>query len=121
MTDLAQRPHHPVAAPVGRWEAWRTRARRFRELAAIALRSPTTVIGLVLILALVTMAICAPLIMEPNFPDPYQMPRDWAHDQRTAGDAGSSAGHHTRRRRRPLRNRLGRKDVAASWPSSSSR
>jgi len=48
MTDLAQRPHHPIAAPVGRLEAWRTRARRFGELAVIALRSPTTVIGLVL-------------------------------------------------------------------------
>ena len=92
MTDVAQRPHHPVVAPVGRWEAWRSRARRFRELAAIALRSPTTVFGAVLIFALVTMAILAPLIMEPNFPDPYQMPRDWAQINAPPGTPGHPLG-----------------------------
>ena len=92
MTDLAQRPERPIVAPVGHWQALRTRVRRFRELAAIALRSPTTVFGAILILALVTMAICAPLIMEPNFPDPYQMPRDWAQINAPPGTPGHPLG-----------------------------
>ena len=92
MTDLAQRPERPIAAPIGPWEGLKTRARRFRELAAIAMRSPTTVLGLVLILALLSIAIFAPLIMEPNFPDPYQMPRDWAQINAPPGTPGHPLG-----------------------------
>lgn len=92
MTDLAQRPERPIAAQVGPWEGLKTRMRRFRELAAIGMRSPTTVLGLILILALVSIAIFAPLIMEPNFPDPYQMPRDWAQINAPPGTPGHPLG-----------------------------
>ncbi len=57
--------------------AWRVRFRRGGELSLALLRNPTTVVGLVVILLLLGMAIFAPLLIEPNTPDPYQMPRDW--------------------------------------------
>ncbi len=57
--------------------AARVRARRGLELARSILSNPTTVAGLVLVLALIAMALLAPVITEPNSPDPAQMPRDW--------------------------------------------
>ncbi len=57
--------------------AWRVRTRRTGELAASLLKNPTTVVGLVIITLLIGMAVFAPLLTEPNTPDPYQMPRDW--------------------------------------------
>ena len=61
MTDLAQRPQPSGRGPGRPLGGVADAGTRFRELAAIAMRSPTTVIGLVLILALVSMAIFAPL------------------------------------------------------------
>ncbi len=47
------------------------------ELTGTVLSNPTTVVGLVIIVALVGMAIFAPLLASPNTPDASQMPRDW--------------------------------------------
>ncbi len=70
---------HPVSAPpiVTNDTAWRVRTRRAGELTASLLKNPTTVVGLVIIVLLIGMAVFAPLLREPNTPDPYQMPRDW--------------------------------------------
>jgi peptide/nickel transport system permease protein len=76
VSDLAH-PGVGLPAPPARWDAARTRLRRLRELAAQALRSPTTFVGTVIIVLLVGMAIFAPLLVEPNPSDPYQVPRDF--------------------------------------------
>ncbi len=47
------------------------------ELTGTVLSNPTTVVGLVIIVALIGMAIFAPLLASPNTPDASQMPRDW--------------------------------------------
>ncbi|MDH3301669.1 MAG: ABC transporter permease [Acidimicrobiia bacterium] len=57
--------------------AARVRVRRTMELARSILSNPTTMAGLILVLALLAMALLAPIITEPNTPDPAQMPRDW--------------------------------------------
>ena len=57
--------------------ALRVRLRRSGELIRSLLKNPTTVVGLVIITLLISMAVFAPLLSEPNTPDPYQMPRDW--------------------------------------------
>ena len=66
------------ATPTRTFEsAWRVRLRRGGELTLSLLKNPTTVAGLVLITLMLGMAIFAPLLIEPNTPDAYQMPRDW--------------------------------------------
>ena len=57
--------------------ALRVRLRRGREIAANVLSNPTTLAGLIVIAAMVAMALLAPWLVEPNTPDPSQMPRDW--------------------------------------------
>ncbi|MDH5521356.1 MAG: ABC transporter permease [Acidimicrobiia bacterium] len=57
--------------------AARVRAKRTAELLGNILSNPTTVAGLILVFALIGMALLAPVIVEPNTPDPAQMPRDW--------------------------------------------
>jgi peptide/nickel transport system permease protein len=57
--------------------AMRVRLRRAGELSGALFKNPATVAGIVIIVALLGMAIFAPLLTEPNTPDPYQMPRDW--------------------------------------------
>lgn len=57
--------------------AFRVRLRRTREMAVNVLSNPTTLAGLVIIVAMIGMALLAPWITEPNTPDPTQMPRDW--------------------------------------------
>ncbi len=57
--------------------AAKVRVRRAMELARSILSNPTTVAGLILVLALLAMALLAPIITDPNTPDPAQMPRDW--------------------------------------------
>jgi len=52
--------------------------RRVGELSRDALRNPTTLLGTIIVLALVLMAILAPVLVDANEPDPYQMPRDFA-------------------------------------------
>jgi len=91
MTDIT----HPVArapVPPARWDVTRTRLRRVGGLARQALRSPTTLIGAIIITVLFGMAIFAPLLIEPNSPDPYQMPRDWDNVNAPPGTAGHVLG-----------------------------
>lgn len=79
----------PAAPLVG---ALQTRVRRFEELAREVLRNPTTLIGLILIVAMIGMAIFAPLLIEPNTPNPYQMPRDWGALNEPPGTPGHLLG-----------------------------
>jgi peptide/nickel transport system permease protein len=53
------------------------RAGRMASLLRDALRKPTTAAGAVVIVLLITIALLAPFLMEPNTPDVYQLPRDW--------------------------------------------
>lgn len=57
--------------------AFGVRLRRGREISARVLSNPTTMVGLILILAMIAMAVFAPFITEANTPDSSQMPRDW--------------------------------------------
>jgi peptide/nickel transport system permease protein len=85
----------PLPAGSGRreWrETLRARLQRLREPVRQALRSPTTLGGAVVIALLVGMALAAPLITEPNFPDPYQMPRDWTAINAPPGTPGHPLG-----------------------------
>jgi peptide/nickel transport system permease protein len=85
----------PLPAGSGRreWrETLRARLQRLREPVRQALRSPTTLGGAVVIALLVGMALAAPLITEPNFPDPYQMPRDWTSINAPPGTPGHPLG-----------------------------
>jgi peptide/nickel transport system permease protein len=85
-TPAAPEPAAPLTG------ALRTRARRFTEIAREVLRNPTTLIGLILIVAMIAMAIFAPLLIEPNTPDPYQMPRDWGALNEPPGTPGHVLG-----------------------------
>src|SRR3546814_8955946 len=69
----------PARSPLDhtRDSAWRVRARRGWELTCNVLANPTTVIGVIIIVLMIGIALLAPVITEPNTPDPYQMPRDW--------------------------------------------
>lgn len=68
-TSAQQRIPFPAAPLV--------RLRRFGEVGREVLRNPTTVAGLVIIVALIGMALLAPILTVPNSPHAYQMPRDW--------------------------------------------
>jgi len=91
MTDIAH-PGIRRPAPGGRREALRVRARRLGDLAAEALKSPTTLVGAVVITLLLALAAFAPLLVEPNVPDPYQMPRDWQDINAEPGSPGHLLG-----------------------------
>ncbi|MGH9166886.1 MAG: ABC transporter permease [Acidimicrobiia bacterium] len=65
------------------------RLRRSAEVTREVLRNPTTLAGLVVILAMVGMAVLAPVLTQANTPDPYQMPRDWT----ALNDPPGSARH----------------------------
>lgn len=67
---------------------WKRRAEVGREV----LRNPLTVIGLAIITFFLLMAIFAPVLAEPNQPDPYQSPRDWANIDSPPGVAGHVLG-----------------------------
>lgn len=84
--ETARDPAAPFAG------ALRTRARRFRELSQEVLRNPTTLMGLILIVAMIAMAVFAPVLIEPNTPDPYQMPRDWGALNEPPGTPGHILG-----------------------------
>ena len=72
--------------------AFRVRMRRlFGVLQGLA-SNPATVIGLVIIALMLAMAIFAPWILEPNSPDPYQMPRDWGAVRKPPGTPGHLLG-----------------------------
>lgn len=72
--------------------AWRVRLRRAGELTVSLLKNPTTVVGLVLIVLMISMALFAPWLIEPNTPDPYQMPRDWGAIAVPPGTPGHPLG-----------------------------
>jgi peptide/nickel transport system permease protein len=91
MTDISH-PGYRAPAPDARWGGARIRLRRLAEIAGQALRSPTTLAGAVIIVLLVSMAIFAPLLIEPNSPDPYQMPRDWDNINVPPGSPGHPLG-----------------------------
>jgi peptide/nickel transport system permease protein len=62
------------------------------DLTTNVLSNPTTVIGLVIIVMMIGMALLAPVITEPNVPDPYQMPRDWGAVRKPPGTPGHILG-----------------------------
>ena len=79
-------------APTGHLDAYRSRARRIREILRAASKSPTTVAGAVVLLLIVLMAVFAPLIVAPNPIDPYQMPRDFSALWAPPGTPGHPLG-----------------------------
>ena len=92
MVDLnANAKHAPqrLSAPT---TAFQVRMQRTKELAVTFLKDPSTVIGLVIIIAMFAMAILAPWITEPNTPDPSQMPRDWGAVREPPGTPGFPLG-----------------------------
>jgi peptide/nickel transport system permease protein len=72
--------------------ATRARLRRAGEIARNVVSNPTTVAGIVMIVAMLSMALLAPLITEPNTPDAYQMPRDWSALNAPPGTPGHPLG-----------------------------
>ena len=86
---VESRPHEPAAPFAG---ALRTRLRRSGEISREVLRNPTTLIGLILIVAMIGMAIFAPLLIDANTPNPYQMPRDWGALNEPPGTPGHILG-----------------------------
>jgi peptide/nickel transport system permease protein len=82
----ARLPAAPLPGALG------TRLRRFAEVAREVLRNPTTLIGLILIVGMIGMAAFAPLLIEPNTPNPYQMPRDWGALNEPPGTPGHLLG-----------------------------
>ena len=90
MVEVA--PRLPRATPAGRFEGLLTRLRRARGLVREALKSVTTLVGATMVLALIAMALFAPLLIEPNRPDPYQMPRDWSAINQPPGTPGHVLG-----------------------------
>jgi peptide/nickel transport system permease protein len=79
----------PVAPVAG---GLKTRLNRLGELSREVLGNPTTLIGVILIVAMIGMAVFAPLLIEANTPDPYQMPRDWAALNEPPGTPGHVLG-----------------------------
>ena len=89
MVDL---PSPGLKLPEFHESAWSVRLRRGWELTGSVLSNPTTVIGLVIIILMIGMALLAPVITEPNTPDPYQMPRDWEAPRMPPGTPGHPLG-----------------------------
>jgi peptide/nickel transport system permease protein len=89
MVDI---PSRFRAVPEVRDSAFRVRIRRSAEITGSVLSNPTTVIGLVIIILMIGMALLAPVITEPNSPDPYQMPRDWGSPRKPPGTPGHFLG-----------------------------
>ena len=81
-----------VEASETRQSAGSVRWARRREVLAEVLRNPLTVVGFVIIGAFLLMALFAPLLTDPNQPDPYQSPRDWANIDSPPGEAGHVLG-----------------------------
>jgi peptide/nickel transport system permease protein len=65
---------------------------RRKEVAREVFSNPLTVLGMVIIGAFFLMALFAPLLTEPNQPDPYQSPRDWANIDSPPGVDGHVLG-----------------------------
>lgn len=78
--------------PVSRLSTLSVKWKRRLEVGREVLRNPLTVVGLTIITAFLLMAIFAPLLAEPNQPDPYQSPRDWSNIDSPPGVAGHVLG-----------------------------
>jgi len=65
---------------------------RRKEVAREVFSNPLTVLGMVIIGAFFLMALLAPLLTEPNQPDAYQSPRDWANIDSPPGIDGHVLG-----------------------------
>jgi peptide/nickel transport system permease protein len=76
----------------GHLRALVTRAHHTRELFREALRNPTTRFGGTIVVLLMLLALFAPLLMEPNTPNAYQMPRDFQAINAPPGTAGHPLG-----------------------------
>lgn len=77
----------------GAWmPAFRARTQRVAGVIREALRNPTTVIGVVIIVLMLLMAALAPFLTTPNVPDPYQMPRDFGNLNQPPGTPGAWLG-----------------------------
>jgi peptide/nickel transport system permease protein len=74
---------------------WIVRLRRFSEVVRRVLKNPTTLVGLIIIIALLSLAALAPVLTTPNTPDPYQMPRDWGTRDAPPGTPGYILGTTT--------------------------
>lgn len=90
MVELAPPLREPLGG--GRYEGARTRAKRTAGLLLTAMRSATTLAGFTIVTLLIGMALFAPLLIEPNTPDPYQMPRDWTAINEPPGTPGHILG-----------------------------
>src|SRR3546814_20065362 len=93
----------PARSPLDhtRDSAWRVRARRGWELTCNVLAHPTTVIGVIIIVLMIGIALLAPVITQPNTPDPYQLPRAWGAPPPPPATPGPLLGTHTHRRDAP--------------------
>ncbi|HZK51908.1 MAG TPA: hypothetical protein VFD47_10135, partial [Actinomycetota bacterium] len=76
----------------GRLRALATRTRRLSEIVRESLRNPTTLIGGVIVVVFLLMALFAPLLIEPNTPNAYQMPRDFSSVNVPPGTDGHVLG-----------------------------
>ena len=76
MAESARAPG--IATRRARLHSLSVRLRRVWELSLDTLRNPTTLLGTIIVALLVGMAILAPLLVDANRPNPYQMPRDFA-------------------------------------------
>ena len=92
MVDFPQSTRHRGATPAPLESAFAVRLRRTGDLTKRLLSNPTTVLGLVIIAAMLLIAIFAPLIAGMNTPDPYQMPRDWGAVRKPPGTPGHLLG-----------------------------
>jgi peptide/nickel transport system permease protein len=71
---------------------WVVRLRRLADVTKQVLSNPTTFVGLVIIIVLLSLSVLAPLLTEPNVPNPYQMPRDWGARDAPPGTPGHLLG-----------------------------
>jgi peptide/nickel transport system permease protein len=71
---------------------WIVRLRRLFDVSRKVLSNPTTLVGLMIIIALLALAALAPLLTTPNVPDAYQMPRDWGVRDAPPGTPGHLLG-----------------------------
>jgi peptide/nickel transport system permease protein len=91
MADLTH-PAPRSALPGRRLQAYRSRVARLGAVARAVLKNPPTLIGAIVIVLMLGMAAFAPLLVAPNSPDPYQMPRDWAAINVPPGSPGHLLG-----------------------------
>lgn len=75
-----------------RFRALATRVRRTADILRESFRNPTTLAGGLIVLVLVLMALFAPVIIEANTPNAYQMPRDFAAIDAPPGTEGHLLG-----------------------------